>query len=105
MATICNRIRYLRESINISQQKFSELINVSRGYINDIERGKEPSFNFIKTLLKSTNVNLEWLVTGEGEMYRQAVEKRPPTIAEIDKNLEGLTDEQRQEILSRTGCY
>jgi hypothetical protein len=36
-------------------------------------------------------------------MYRQAVEKRPPTIAEIDKNLEGLTDEQRQEILSRTG--
>ena len=100
--TIHRRIKQLRDDLVLTQQSFSKLINSSKSYVSEIENGKLPSFNFIQSLLAYTNVDPKWLLTGEGEMYHQPT-KRTPTVEEIDKNLKGLTEEQRQEILSRTG--
>ena len=99
---IGNRIKQLRESLLLTQQDFANLIKVSRSYLGNIEScAKEPSFNFIQSLIETTEVNLNWVITGEGEMYRRPA-NQAPTIEEIDKNLKGLTEGQRQEILSRT---
>ncbi|CAG1021897.1 hypothetical protein DOJK_01319 [Patescibacteria group bacterium] len=67
------RIRTYRKSTGMSQQKLATLLGFSQGYIGDIEAGRsEPSFNFLSILTEKTNVSSDWILTGKGEMYRQA---------------------------------
>lgn len=67
------RIRTYRKSTGMSQQKLATLLGFSQGYIGDIEAGRsEPSFNFLSALTENTNVSSDWILTGKGEMYRQA---------------------------------
>jgi transcriptional regulator with XRE-family HTH domain len=85
---INNRIKQIRIKFKITQQKFAELLGISRGYLNNIEAGKPPSFNFIMKLIKSTNCNSEWLLIGKGEMYRHELEKTDKTMEELLSCLE-----------------
>lgn len=66
------RIRYIRETLNLSRASFGQRLGVSGDVINNLERGrveiKEPMVKLICTVF---NVREEWLRTGEGEMYNQ----------------------------------
>ncbi|EIJ41846.1 putative transcriptional regulator [Beggiatoa alba B18LD] len=91
------RIKLFRNSLNLSQQKFADSLNISRGYLNDIERGRqEPSFNFIKCLNEVYNVNLNWLLKGHGEMYEEI--QTPKKTQAIIEMIESLNDSQKQKI-------
>lgn len=67
------RIRYIRETLNLSRASFGQRLGVSGDVINNLERGrveiKEPMVKLICTVF---NVREEWLRTGEGEMYSSA---------------------------------
>jgi transcriptional regulator with XRE-family HTH domain len=66
------RIRQYRTSRRMSQQQLADMIDSSRGYLAEIERGgKEPSFNFLRKLLESTELSSEWVLRGEGSMFRE----------------------------------
>ena len=66
------RVSIYRKSTGMSQQKFADLIGVSRSYLGDIESERsEPSFNFLTTIVEKTNVSSDWILSGHGEMYRQ----------------------------------
>ena len=64
------RIRYIRETLNLSRASFGQRLGVSGDVINNLERGrveiKEPMVKLICTVF---NVREEWLRAGEGEMY------------------------------------
>ncbi len=63
------RITFFRTEKNISQQKLADLIGVSRGYIGDIERDRsEPSSNFLTLIASKLDVNIDWVLTGRGNM-------------------------------------
>ena len=66
-----DRLRELRECLNLSRVSFGEKIGVSGDVINNLERGrvemKELTFNLI---VKTYNVSPEWLRSGIGEMFR-----------------------------------
>ncbi len=66
-----DRLRELREYLNLSRVSFGEKIGVSGDVINNLERGrvemKELTFNLI---VKTYNVSPEWLRSGIGEMFR-----------------------------------
>lgn len=65
------RVAEYRKSRRKSQQQLALEIGVSRSYIGDIEAGRcEPSRNFIQALLDVTDVNPDWLLTGNGLMRR-----------------------------------
>ncbi len=49
----------------MTQQGFADLLSVSRSYLNNIESGKPPSFNFIMTLIRLTSYNADWILTGK----------------------------------------
>jgi phage repressor protein C with HTH and peptisase S24 domain len=56
----------------------ADIIGTSRGYLAEIERGaKEPSFNFLRKLLETTGLSSEWVLRGEGPMYREAGNEEP----------------------------
>ena len=68
--TINERIRELRERLNISQTEFAENLGSGRGIIKNIEEGRTlPKPQLIDLITRVFNVNRTWLETGEGEMF------------------------------------
>ena len=103
----------------IGQTKFEEMCNISRGLVNNM-KGSISS----KTILKIENtfpeLNITWLLTGEGEMLKggkqgeaggvtipasvwNVIEKQAESLAARDRQLEMLMksrDEQINELIS-----
>jgi SOS-response transcriptional repressor LexA len=70
MVDICERFKEIRESVAMSQANFARSIQASPSLVSDIERGeKEPSKKLILSLIKAFQVNSNWLLTGDGEMF------------------------------------
>jgi transcriptional regulator with XRE-family HTH domain len=81
-----NRMLEIRRQKNLTQKSFSELVGVSPSYLAIIEQGKRnPSFNFIISVLRATKVNGDWLLTGRGSMYLP-IKKEKPEIKEINED-------------------
>jgi len=65
-------LKKIRLELKISAQKFADSLNVSRGSIVQYETGKrKPSYEFIEALHNLYNVNLNWFVSGQGEMFNK----------------------------------
>jgi len=68
--TISKRIRYLRQTLNMSQVEFAKAIYISNGYIAELECEHRRVNNRIIHLISLTfGVNEKWLKTGEGDMF------------------------------------
>ena len=66
---IGERIRTYRQSKGIKVADFAKLIGVSQGSLSDIENQKtKPSAETISALVRHTDIDARWLMTGEGEM-------------------------------------
>ena len=64
------RIKELRESLGMTQQKFADELHVNRNNIAGYETDtRKPSEAVISLICKQFNVNEEWLRNGTGEMY------------------------------------
>ena len=65
------RIKELRESLGLSVPKLAERINIKARTIVSYEAGRVPSLEFAAQLHNVYNVNLNWFVSGKGEMFMQ----------------------------------
>lgn len=102
-----SRIKELRLSLGLSQQAFADRLGVSRSYLKDIEIERcEPSFNFLRTLSGVYNTNLNWITTGDGEIYQNSDVAVTTEVCNsdnrINKMFEQLTVEQQQVVFSIT---
>jgi transcriptional regulator with XRE-family HTH domain len=83
---IGKRVLNIRRSKNLTQTKFAKLANLPQSYLAAVEGNKKnPSFNFIVSVLDITKVSADWLFTGKGSMYPQIKEKKPE-IKEINED-------------------
>ena len=66
------RLQQFLSAENISQSQFAETLGVARANISHILSGRnKPGFDFIEKLLRAyPALNLDWLVTGKGKMYK-----------------------------------
>jgi len=57
---------------NISQSQFADTIGVARAGVSHIIAGRnKPGFDFIENMARHfPTLNLEWLITGKGKMYK-----------------------------------
>ena len=57
---------------NISQTQFADTIHVARASVSHILAGRnKPGFDFLESMLRHyPNLNPEWLMTGNGKMYK-----------------------------------
>jgi len=66
---IYKRIKAIRTHLELNQSEFGSKLSVMQNYISRIEKGDlEPSVKFIQNLYKVFNINIHWLITGEGSM-------------------------------------
>ncbi|MBQ7268701.1 MAG: helix-turn-helix transcriptional regulator [Bacteroidales bacterium] len=65
---------------NISQSAFADTIGVARASVSHILSGRnKPGFDFIENLTRAyPALNIEWLITGEGKMYKTSREAVTP---------------------------
>ena len=64
------RIKRIRNSLNISQTDFAQKLSISRSAVCKMESGENyPSEQTIKLMCSEFSVNEEWLRTGKGEMF------------------------------------
>ncbi|MBP8642906.1 MAG: helix-turn-helix transcriptional regulator [Bacteroidales bacterium] len=72
-----DRIRLLLDAEKINSAKFAEAIEVQRSAVSHILAGRNnPSFDIIQRIAqKFPKINLEWLITGKGSMYKIPVQR------------------------------
>jgi len=90
------RIKEVRKQKGLSQEDFAKKLSVTRNVIASYELARvEPSDLFIKHLCREFNINEEWLLKGEGEMFLTSEELYSDIIA--DAMLRG--NEQIKDII------
>lgn len=64
------RIKELRISKKLSQKDFAKSINLSQNHISSIEKGlRDMTTRSLEDVCRVYNVNKDWLVNGEGDMF------------------------------------
>lgn len=96
--TVNERVRQLRKSLNLSQDEFGASIGLTKSGVSNIENGiRGVSDRHVKLLINSFNVNYDWLVYGDGEMFNQT-DRRAYAI--IDEILNGQNEFAKQVFMS-----
>nr|DAI41207.1 MAG TPA: helix-turn-helix domain protein [Caudoviricetes sp.] len=66
------RIKEIRTKLNLSVAKLADKIGIPARTITGYERGERtPSIEFLANLSTILNVNANWFITGNGEMFNK----------------------------------
>ena len=86
------RLQQFIQAENLSQAQFADLLKVARASVSNILSGRnKPGFDFLESLsLHFPDLNLEWLVTGRGRMYKSRTESLPSITSESPVPTDGL---------------
>lgn len=84
--TVLQRIRSFIEYINVSDRKFAETIGLPQTTISSLfKRGNEPNVSIISAILKAyPNINMEWLISGNGCMVKHNIVEDGNQIIDTD---------------------
>ena len=75
------RIKLIRNTLNISQRDFAKQIYISQALLGEIELGnRNVNDRTIQLISTEFNINKNWLLTGEGEMF-----DAPPPDLQLEK--------------------
>lgn len=66
--TFGERVRYVRELQNLTQQQLADMAGCKQGTINAIEQRKSIQSKYARGIALALNVRLDWLLNGKGEM-------------------------------------
>lgn len=70
--TIGERIKKVRRSVDLTQQKFGERLGIKPNSVSLIESGdRNPSDQVILAICREFNIREEWLRNGGGDMFIQ----------------------------------
>ena len=68
-----DRIKQIRLGLKMSQKDFAREIDVVQQQLSKYERGEnKPSTEFLIKLIEKMDVNINWLLTGYGNMFNSA---------------------------------
>jgi transcriptional regulator with XRE-family HTH domain len=71
--SISLRIKELRQEKKLNKKEFAKAINVDNSQYSKIENGKlTPTIEHLMEIYSKFNVSTDWLLMGEGKMYRDA---------------------------------
>lgn len=78
------RIKKIRNSLGLTQQKFADRLGLKRQTIASYEIGNiVPSDSTLLLICKEFEINKDWLLTGEGEMYDMPEDETVAAVSEL----------------------
>jgi transcriptional regulator with XRE-family HTH domain len=70
LAAIGSRLKEIRKSLKLKQPEFSAKLGVSQSFLSGVEQGSlKPSFQLLLSLYTIYNVNINWLLTGDEDIF------------------------------------
>lgn len=76
MYSILNRIREVINTTGLSDTQFAKKCGIPQAtFSNMYQRQSEPKAELLQKIIELFSVNAHWLLTGEGEMFRDSGEK------------------------------
>lgn len=98
-STIFDRIRFVRKSLNMSQQEFGDSLGVNRSIIKNYELGiVSPTNIFINHLCMKHSVSKEWLLSGIGDIMSSNHSDSPECISQRIRELRKHLDMTQTEF-------
>lgn len=90
--TIFDRISTIVEKFgNGKNTVFASLIGVSEANVRNYKNGVMPKADFLEKIARSFDININWLLTGEGNMLRtESKEENIPVAHPSDSPMEGI---------------
>jgi phage repressor protein C with HTH and peptisase S24 domain len=94
--SVNQRIKFLREKLNLSQYELTSRLKISQSRLARIELNKvEVELPLLTHIAYELGINRNWLLTGEGEMYANAEKKEenrsiPVAVVVDDSNEEKI---------------
>jgi len=101
---IAENLKKLREILGLTQEEMAQLLGVSLRAYQAYEKGSmEPKVGKLEILAQKYKVNLNWLVTGEGEIFiPQSKENLSPELVEFFKQFPPETQRKFVEFFKDT---
>lgn len=65
----------LKTHLGLGNNEFASKANISTTTLWNIQNGGEIAPKTIKNICEAINVNKEWLLTGKGQMFNEAINK------------------------------
>ena len=110
---IRDRIKAIRQSLNLTLEKFGQQLGVTKVAVYNIEKAnRNVTEQMRKAICREFNVNYNWLVSGEGDMFNQTDETISDSIDrimagenEFHKNLFKTLDVYKRQCLHHPTIY
>lgn len=78
------RIKAIRQSLNLTLEKFGQQLGVTKVAVYNIEKAnRNVTEQMRKAICREFNVNYNWLVSGEGDMFNRTDETISDSIDRI----------------------
>ena len=75
---IHERLKFLREQLNLTTRAFGEPINMTGGAITNMEKGRRNiTERTVRDICQAYNVNPDWLSNGEGPVFNDVTSDLP----------------------------
>ena len=98
--SISQRIKQIRETLELSQRNFSRSLSISHSYIAGVESGAlKINTRLIKLIVSEFNISEAWLLTGKGEMFSQNQDEKFAKLAGLFKGLSSKNQELIYQIM------
>ena len=95
-----NRLKSLRKKLGFKQGEFAEKLGLSQTYYSEVEKGKKGFSATVLLSLYALNVNLDWLIGGEGEMFRTSGSTPvDPLLSDLIFIFQQLSEENKKLVL------
>lgn len=88
-----DRLQKFLDAENISQALFADTIGVARASVSHILSGRnKPGYDFITGMMTHyPSLNVEWLLSGKGRMYKDSASAKEITFSDNDESVEDDT--------------
>ena len=91
--TIGERLKLIRQDKALTAKALANILNIPVRTIGGYERGENPpNEKFLTLLIEKLNININWLLTGCGNMYINDV------LSDLLENTLGFTKEESIQI-------
>lgn len=101
---LAERVKALIGELGLSQRQFSLKVDIDTGYLSKIIQGKVvPSDRILKVIANTFDVNIEWLKTGEGEMFTS--DSNTASRRRVLGLIDSLDDNQLDQVTKFIKCF
>jgi len=85
------RLVLIRKTLGFNQKDFAQKLNMSPATLSEVEAGKyRPHHDFFFNLAKECDINLHFLILGEGKMFRDPIEEFGKSTVALSVNKEDM---------------